>query len=1285
MNSQRRTDVKGSRVRAVTHFLAKRRIPAVGVTAIALVTAGALLASPLLSGPGTPHLATTGMHANQNTVAGKLPGEIAASAGLSSEVASKVLSALPVSVSSLTANVGGLMAEVTAPSCGAFNPPAVDATTARIIVTAGDERNGTATSTPLAGVTFGLFTRTDKAPYSYKLVSGTEKDCPADNWAVAISGADGKAVFAVPNTQAKSGTVAAGANNGKQYFVKAIAAPKGYFLNPALAAGSDSSPTQSDYAYQAPALAAGKTYQSGADFMKSDSGDTRSLGVWAISRNNPAMPETCKGLKVAMILDTSNSITNAKAVDDVKNAAKSFVTSFNDSSMKMDLFSFHTVTVKEKTGLTELTPGTSGGTETLKKKIDAIAFSHSGNVDTKGDVQKSTGTSAGGTNWDRAFNTVASELTGSQKYDLAVFVTDGMPTVSDANFTYNQNPFFYYTERAIASANLLKSKGTRISVLGVGPVGKAQPNLEAVASNDAVITSGFKEAADAIKHQIFLECTPSVEVTKYVQTWNGKDGYNEPELASQANPWNFDATVQESAKGFKLFSAGATTTNNSGTAKWAFEAPEDITKTGSVAITERTVDGWSFVPEKTVCLVINGNNPKGRSIGSSANGNQNGPTMSAEENGLTLSGIGYNDLISCSVLNRQEGASWASEPVINASSRGNVEWNVTKQLEQGSVVSVTPGEGELFDYTVVVQARRAADSDFIAGGSVVLTAGSDVATVGDLLQATFTLNSQSVRPDSITVGEDTFRAPFADEVLATPVEPGDSITATIDAVGVVGTSDVTLTVVMANGETGEASHAWQHATKMNGPLAVNVTDTFWSGKVETVALSESQAASLKDAYSTVERFEYQQRLGDVTPNTPGSFADDSAMTTIPVCMDGIDTVNPNAVVSYTNVAAIKTGSTVLAEDQETARVCSNTEEPPPGPEAVDPTVEVTMSGSHTVTYDWSIVKEINKDTVETVVRGQGTPFEFTVTVTAVPAVKDIVATGQVTLTNPNVYDIPMEEITFGSSDSALTFTTEDTVIPAGGTATVTLNWSAADRATAPSTLISAQVLYQGVELFSDVVYDPATAAVTAEGDRATITDTYAEFGGPVELNAADPQASAAWNDADGAWVFNYVAFRGVTMAGADDPTDNPALCGVTFNTDTGEQESTNYTNVVAVQVGDDVVAEAESTAKVCVDPEPLFVQPGSASLYATGDENGAAPTGDADTLGDGASVETTAATTTSNTVNQGTMPGLQITGDTPAASIPMLALTGGSLTIVILAGIFLGSGSVALRLPRKKA
>jgi LPXTG-motif cell wall-anchored protein len=446
-------------------------------------------------------------------------------------------------------------------------------TTAVVTVKVGGDRTATDTVGPLEGVTLGLFADAD------------DSDPIAEDWARCTSDGDGDCNFEVPETQV------GGVNRDIRPWVREISPADGWSSNPALRTGegdgTDSEATV--YQFPTPGLQAGFLYSSTSDFMI-DSSIVRdaSGGVWQQSRENPTIDGRC-GLDVALLLDISGSV--ADSLDDLKQAADTFVDSLVGTPSSVALFSFSTG---------------SPGLGADQNHPDLMPVSTQSSAD---DVKAlyADWDATGGTNWDQGLFQMA-EL--GPDYPLAIVITDGNPTYfGDPVQGDGSSTRFREVENGIFSANAVKAEGTRVLAFGVGsgvePGTMTDLNLAAISgptafdgtngsTADYFQTDDYAAAGAALRELALDRCLGSLSIVKEIVP-----AENQGEDVTGAVPagegWQMDATTTTPGIGGLPDSR---TTDDSGTGTVAFDLtyPAD-TPSASVQVSEVQHDDHTIVTQ----------------------------------------------------------------------------------------------------------------------------------------------------------------------------------------------------------------------------------------------------------------------------------------------------------------------------------------------------------------------------------------------------------------------------------------------------------------------------------------------------------------------------------------------------------------------------------------------------------------------------------------------------------------------------------------------------------------
>lgn len=500
-----------------------------------------------------------------------------------------------------------------APASIPVTPPAG---TAVISVKVGGDRLSDGTVKGLAGVTLGLYgpgtASANGDPVDSTFTQGLRgtRYNAAWSWTTCVSDADGDCNFIIPIRASPSTPSATGAPQDTRFWVVEENAPTGWYSNPSLRVGSFGATPDRTWEYRFRTdtqLRAGTVYQSTAPmpwnttaesidtyFMRNridtnaeesfSSNATRTTGVWNQSRVNPVFPAKC-GIDVAIIADTSGSLGDA-GIASMKTTMSSFVDAFRGTDSRMSLFSF-----------SNLSPGSGangpGGTPVNFPTLLPVSTAAQGSAFK---AQFANWTSGGGTNWDAGF---AAAANAPSKFDLAILLTDGNPTVIRNNANSGSSAFnsLQDTDAGIFSANQLKAKGTRVVAVGVGSAltTDSELNLRAVsgtaAGSDYLRAADFAAATTALTALATANCQGSIAVQKLIVPTNGTISDATPAPAG----WQFDAGNTTST--VTVNSPASQTTTAAGQGKVQFGLTFGAAQTsGGVRILETQQPGFTVVP-----------------------------------------------------------------------------------------------------------------------------------------------------------------------------------------------------------------------------------------------------------------------------------------------------------------------------------------------------------------------------------------------------------------------------------------------------------------------------------------------------------------------------------------------------------------------------------------------------------------------------------------------------------------------------------------------------------------
>ncbi len=278
---------------------------------------------------------------------------------------------------------------------------------------------------------------------------------------------------------------------------------------------------------------------------------------------NPLVSETC-GINVTLILDASGSVSQAHAVENVRDSARAFLEALADTSSTARVIDFGTVArVSAPRTIVTTASLQEGGVfadaleayynpkPPLQPGVTGHQYDGSGNPLSTTNYRN--GSDPQYTNWDQALRLAREDLA-----DMIVFVTDGEPSAMDADQAgdpfrvIGQNPpnVLYglssgsavdlVRDRAVEEANADKALGTRIMAIGVGNAfgngtagAAARARLVAVSGPqvvtdanditslnevDVALVEEFDELQDVLRQVVTQLCAPSLTILKLSQT-----------------------------------------------------------------------------------------------------------------------------------------------------------------------------------------------------------------------------------------------------------------------------------------------------------------------------------------------------------------------------------------------------------------------------------------------------------------------------------------------------------------------------------------------------------------------------------------------------------------------------------------------------------------------------------------------------------------------------------------------------------------------------------------------
>ncbi len=297
---------------------------------------------------------------------------------------------------------------------------------------------------------------------------------------------------------------------------------------------------------------------------------------------NPPMVESC-GADVVLVLDASGSIQSSGAVDNVRDAADSFLDALADTGSTARVLQFASIS-EQLAAQNEVTAASmqTGGLfrNAINNYYDPIP-PRPNNVniyqyDGSGDPQSAnnfrlSNSSNQYTNWDQSLAQAGQAQ--PKPIELVVYVTDGDPTAYDFNqpgdpFDPGPPPDVAIStdrdqaaqttlDRAVQEANRIKGSGSRMLAVGVGSAVTGNPasrsrlvqiagpqvvddaGLGAITSInqvDVALVRNFDRLAAFLRGVVNELCTPSLTVRKLAQTADSADYAPSPNWSITAAP-----------------------------------------------------------------------------------------------------------------------------------------------------------------------------------------------------------------------------------------------------------------------------------------------------------------------------------------------------------------------------------------------------------------------------------------------------------------------------------------------------------------------------------------------------------------------------------------------------------------------------------------------------------------------------------------------------------------------------------------------------------------------------
>ncbi|GAA1326044.1 VWA domain-containing protein [Leucobacter albus] len=323
-------------------------------------------------------------------------------------------------------------------------------------------------------------------------------------------------------------------NSAPGYVVRAVEAPAGWSILASMNTSEDGLGVGANEPYSFYTGPARSDVQQSSRIFTPPTGTSlrASSGTWSSVRNNPSVPKEC-GIDVALLVDLSTSVRmTGGALTQVQNASAAVVDALTGTPSRVALQTFSTKAPAEGSnnaflGLTSVaTPALAGP---VKTKAQNLSIPSSPNQYT---------------NWDAglwSLNGIASQL------DAVIMITDGLPTRYGTNGDGASATRFFEMENAIASANAIKAKNTKIIAVGVGLGVQGNPdNLKAIsgknAGDDFFQVSNWNDLEAQLRALASGNCDGTVNVTKQVIPVGGTVAQAQPRSA-----WGFSAATQGNA------------------------------------------------------------------------------------------------------------------------------------------------------------------------------------------------------------------------------------------------------------------------------------------------------------------------------------------------------------------------------------------------------------------------------------------------------------------------------------------------------------------------------------------------------------------------------------------------------------------------------------------------------------------------------------------------------------------------------------------------------------------
>lgn len=300
-----------------------------------------------------------------------------------------------------------------------------------------------------------------------------------------------------------------------------------------------------------------------------------------------------------MVFDLSTSI-GPNGLEKTQEAGKAVVEALKDAEVEIGIYNFGSKAPSTfAEGATTGGPMPIGSAEELTNVIDQLALPPSGTE---------------GTNWDRGLGQIPLGT-----YDVVYFITDGLPTAfgdakSDGRGEFNRPAWNHGhngkankdyaaarsdVQRAVQSANALKTSGTRIVPLAVGNEvnsGQVATTYLGYISGEAdwIKVDDYSKLSDDLLTAATEGCRGEVTLVKQLTDADGNITDN------AVGGYSFEAAaIPEQFEKFHLNNTDAVT-NEGGTASFSYIAPNNAAR-GSFTIQET-----GNTPKEVICASDDG-------------------------------------------------------------------------------------------------------------------------------------------------------------------------------------------------------------------------------------------------------------------------------------------------------------------------------------------------------------------------------------------------------------------------------------------------------------------------------------------------------------------------------------------------------------------------------------------------------------------------------------------------------------------------------------------------------